>query len=100
MYQEVSQQHVNKERKKARELRKSRWWQNLLSAGTTCYYCEKPIQKSAITMDHIVPVSQGGFSTKGNVVASCKNCNNLKKDMTAVEWQLHLEAVKKAGKPP
>lgn len=95
MYHEVSQQHINSEREKARELRKSRWWQNILSAGTKCYYCEKSIKKAEITMDHIVPVSQGGFSTKGNVVASCKQCNTLKRDMTAVEWALHLEALKK-----
>jgi 5-methylcytosine-specific restriction protein A len=97
MYIEVSQQHITKERDKARELRKSRWWQNILSAGTTCYYCQKAIVKQDITMDHIVPVSQGGFSTKGNVVACCKSCNSLKKDMTAAEWQLHLESLAHKG---
>jgi 5-methylcytosine-specific restriction endonuclease McrA len=95
MYHEVSQQHINKEREKARELRKSRWWQNILSAGTTCYYCGRGIIRAEITMDHIVPVSQGGFSTKGNVVPCCKACNTMKRDMTAVEWQLHLESLRK-----
>jgi 5-methylcytosine-specific restriction endonuclease McrA len=44
-------------------------------------------------MDHIVPLAQGGKSTPGNVVPSCKVCNNLKRDMTAVEWLLHLESL-------
>jgi 5-methylcytosine-specific restriction protein A len=36
-------------------------------------------------MDHVVPVARGGKSAKGNVVASCKECNNRKKLMTPAE---------------
>jgi 5-methylcytosine-specific restriction endonuclease McrA len=36
-------------------------------------------------LDHVVPVARGGRSTKGNVVASCKECNNRKKLMTPAE---------------
>ncbi|MEZ4578779.1 MAG: HNH endonuclease [Desulfobacterales bacterium] len=30
-------------------------------------------------MDHIVPISKGGQSTKNNVVPCCKTCNSEKK---------------------
>jgi 5-methylcytosine-specific restriction enzyme A len=39
-------------------------------------------------MDHLVPVARGGRSVKGNVVASCKECNNRKKLMTPAELQM------------
>ena len=36
-------------------------------------------------MDHIVPVARGGKSTRGNIVACCKECNNRKKYLTPAE---------------
>ena len=76
-----------RQKEAAKELRASRWWQNLLQ-GTNCYYCQKEIKKLAVTMDHIVPLAQGGKSVRGNVVPACKDCNNKKKDRTAVDWQI------------
>ena len=74
-----------KEKEKAKQLRKSRWWQNLISQKPRCYYCEKVMEKSEVTMDHIVPISRGGKSTRGNVVPCCKPCNTKKRDQTAVD---------------
>lgn len=42
-------------------------------------------------MDHIVPIIRGGKSTKGNVVPSCKECNNQKKHMLPLEWEEYLQ---------
>ncbi len=42
-------------------------------------------------MDHIVPLSRGGKSTKGNLVVSCKSCNNNKKYYTPAEIVLRDE---------
>ena len=39
-------------------------------------------------MDHLVPVSRGGKSVKGNVVVACKECNNKKTYKTPVEMIL------------
>ena len=36
-------------------------------------------------MDHIVPLSRGGKSTKGNLVVACEPCNSDKKYYTAAE---------------
>jgi 5-methylcytosine-specific restriction protein A len=78
------EKHIAKERAKARDLRKSQWWQNKLNAGI-CHYCGKKFPRSELTMDHIVPVARGGKSTKGNIVPCCKACNNAKKYLTPVE---------------
>ena len=49
-------------------------------------------------MDHVVPVSRGGKSTKGNIVPCCKECNNAKKYLTPVEMLLtEMEKQEKAS---
>ncbi|RME14963.1 MAG: HNH endonuclease [Bdellovibrio sp.] len=79
--------HIKRERQKARELRKSRWWHQKLMEGI-CYYCQEKFSKDKLTMDHKVPLSRGGRSTKSNVVVCCKECNNQKKYFTPVELEL------------
>ena len=77
-------QHVAREKQKARELRQSQWWKQQVAAGK-CHYCGKPFPPEELTMDHIVPVSRGGTSTRGNVVPCCKSCNTEKKYLTPAE---------------
>ncbi len=74
----------SKEKDKARQLRKSQWWQAKLSKGV-CHYCGKTFPKEELTMDHKVPLARGGKSTKGNLVVSCKTCNSDKKYLTPAE---------------
>lgn len=93
---EAKLKHIKAEKIKARELRASRWWKTLI-ASASCYYCEKKLAPSEVTMDHRVPLSRGGRSTKGNVVAACKTCNNQKKNLTPVEWDAYLQGELKAN---
>lgn len=74
----ASDEEIRRERQKARELRASPWWKRRRAAGL-CHYCGGKFAPEALTMDHIVPIVRGGKSTKGNVVAACKECNNKKK---------------------
>ena len=84
--------HVARERAKARELKASAWWRNILAQGV-CHYCGRKFPPSELTMDHIVPVARGGKSTRGNVVAACLECNRKKKYLTPAEMVLReLEA--------
>lgn len=83
-----------KERQKARELRASQWWKRKLAKGV-CHYCGRSFSPKELTMDHIVPVSRMGKTTKGNVVPACKECNNKKKQLLPMEWDEYL---KKAGR--
>ncbi len=79
-----SPESIKKQKEKARALKDSVWWQNLLAKGA-CHYCGETFAKKELTMDHIVPVSRGGKSTKGNVVVACQPCNSDKKYYTAAE---------------
>jgi 5-methylcytosine-specific restriction endonuclease McrA len=92
----VDEEEIRHEKGKARELRKSRWWQNILAAGR-CHYCGRPTPKTDLTMDHVVPLTRGGKSTKGNLVACCKECNNRKKNLLPMEWEDYLENLGPAG---
>ena len=86
----VSEEDIRRERGKARDLRKTRWWQQKTASGT-CYYCETVVTFKDLTMDHLIPLARGGRSTKDNLVPSCKECNNKKKNMLPVEWEEHIK---------
>ena len=81
---ERDERHIARERAKARELRKSAWFQELLRKGI-CRYCGRKFPPEELTMDHVVPVVRGGKSSRGNVVVCCKECNNAKKYLTPAE---------------
>ena len=82
---EQKQRHIRKERAEAKKMKRSRWWQNLIRNRCRCYLCDKELSSEEVTMEHIVPLSEGGFSRKGNIAASCQPCNQKKYDRTAFE---------------
>jgi len=77
---EKDQKHIAREKLKAQETRKSQG---------ICYYCQAKFLPDELTMDHVVPLSRGGRSTKGNIVPCCKACNNKKKYLTPAEIVLN-----------
>jgi len=79
--------HIKRERAKARELRKTPYFQNLFRQGI-CHYCKKKFSPEELTLDHIVPVARGGKSTRGNMVVCCRDCNQKKKFLTPAEMLL------------
>ena len=85
---------IRREKGKARDLRKSRWWQQKISKGT-CYYCGVQVKPGELTMDHVVPLARGGRSTKDNLVACCKECNTKKRTMLPLEWDEYMARFKK-----
>jgi 5-methylcytosine-specific restriction protein A len=78
-------EHIRRERARARELRRSQWWKRRRGGGI-CHYCEGRFPPHSLTMDHVVPIVRGGRSTKGNVVPACKACNSGKKYQLA--WEI------------
>jgi 5-methylcytosine-specific restriction enzyme A len=91
-YDEVTEQDIRKEKEKARALKRSSWWQRRIQTGV-CYYCNREVGRTNLTMDHIVPLSRGGKSKKGNIVPACKECNNRKKYLLPIEWEEYLKAL-------
>ncbi len=86
----ISDDIIKRERAKARDLRKTGWWHQRMSKGE-CYYCGKKITVKELTMDHLVPLSRGGRSNKGNIVPACKDCNTKKKTMLPLEWSEYMD---------
>jgi len=62
-----------------------------------CQYCGKKFPTSELSLDHVVPRSQGGISTWENIVCACVGCNVRKGGRTPKEANLHL--IRKPEKP-
>ena len=82
--------HIKRERAKAKELKETQWWKNLRGRGE-CHYCKGRFPAKELTMDHVIPISRGGKSSKSNLVPACKECNNKKKYLLPVEWEEYLK---------
>jgi 5-methylcytosine-specific restriction endonuclease McrA len=46
--------------------------------GLNCYLCGKLLTYQTATIDHVIPLSQGGFHCPNNAKIACKNCNSSK----------------------
>jgi len=46
--------------------------------GHQCAYCGIYVRDVNITVDHIIPISQGGNSNLSNLAIACRPCNNVK----------------------
>lgn len=49
-----------------------------------CFYCQRRLSPRIMTLDHVVPLAQGGDHSYRNVVACCTDCN-------AMKWQHKAE---------
>ncbi len=55
-----------------------------------CQYCGKRFPTSELSLDHVVPRSQGGISTWKNIVCACTDCNKHKGGRRPVEAGMKL----------
>lgn len=55
-----------------------------------CQYCNKKLTSSQVTIDHVVPRSQGGGNSFTNCVTSCQFCNAYKGNRTPEEAGMQL----------
>jgi 5-methylcytosine-specific restriction endonuclease McrA len=91
------EEDLKRERAKARDLRQSQWWKRRCARGV-CHYCGRPTPPKDLTMDHVVPLSRGGRSVKGNLVPACKECNTKKKQLLPMEWAACLSQMASGDK--
>ena len=56
----------------------------------TCQLCGCVLPAAELTLDHVVPRSQGGKSAWENLVACCYACNNSKGDRTPEQAGMKL----------
>jgi hypothetical protein len=59
----------------------------------TCLYCGETFPKSALSRDHVTPVSQNGQDTWTNLVTACIRCNTHKAGRTPEEAGMQLLAI-------
>ncbi len=62
--------------------------------GHKCQYCGEKFNPKSLTLDHVVPVVQGGEKTWENIVTACVPCNQKKGGRTP-----HQAAMKLLKKP-
>lgn len=95
----VDEKDIRREKEKSRNLRRTHWWYKKIQKGI-CHYCHCQVGQKQLTMDHVVPLSRGGKSKKGNIVPACKECNNKKKYLLPIEWEEYLESLSKQDSDP
>ena len=59
---------------------KKKWLRQYQAQKGLCALCEKPLEVSEATKDHIVPKSKGGSPEWGNIWLTCLACNQAKAD--------------------
>lgn len=60
-----------------------------------CAYCGKGLNKRAMTVDHIRPISKGGKNSMKNYLPACQECNCMKGSRHIDKWRV---LAKKLGK--
>lgn len=50
-----------------------------------CQYCGTPVTGADATIDHVIPVCQGGRSTWENATTACRPCNYKKSNQTKMK---------------
>lgn len=61
--------------------------------GYLCMYCGEHFPVSALSRDHITPLSLGGQDVWTNVITACRRCNNHKAGRTPEQAGMQLLAV-------
>ncbi len=62
-----------------------------------CQYCGRKFPMSELSLDHVVPRSQGGGTDWQNIVCACVKCNVKKGGRTPAE--AHMKLISKPVKP-
>lgn len=58
----------------------------LFEQGGCCHYCKEPITPETATADHQWPQARRGRTTRTNIVAACRPCNNAKGSLSHIEF--------------
>lgn len=57
-----------------------------------CFYCGT---KENITVDHVIPLSRGGYDSIGNILSACLSCNSQKNARFIMEYRIGKSAPRK-----
>lgn len=62
-----------------------------------CQYCGQRFGKTHLTLDHVIPIVQGGKKSWENIVTACKPCNQRKGGRTPL--QAGVKLIRKPRRP-
>ena len=51
-----------------------------------CLWCGRDVSDGGATIDHVKPVSAGGRDVRTNLITSCIDCNQRRKDWSVAEF--------------
>lgn len=75
----IAMVRAGEQQSKKRQRRRTRSIRQILLTGKgllRCRWCKCILTRETATVDHIVPISHGGRTTKDNCVLSCEKCNH------------------------
>ncbi len=82
-----------------RQALRSLRFQILVRDAFTCQYCGRKAPEAELEIDHIQPRSQGGVSSWANLITSCADCNQGKRDRLLVPQQAEDKRPSASGPP-
>lgn len=63
------------------------WKETVIYFNGECAYCGRTMRKGErLTRDHLVPVSEGGYTNQENIVPACSCCNASKGSQEWRSW--------------
>lgn len=62
-------------------------------SNNRCFYCGKSFDYVKFEYDHFEPLSLNRNGQRSNIVASCKDCNRKKSDLTIENFRQKLEKI-------
>ncbi len=60
------------------ELTRQEWLATLEWFGFTCAYCGVSCEDRDLALDHYIPLTRGGPTTRANCIPACRACNSQK----------------------
>jgi 5-methylcytosine-specific restriction endonuclease McrA len=75
-------------------------------SGRRCWYCGRQVafdrkaktaKERFATVDHQIPLAQGGTNSRENRVTACISCNHEKSNMTVEEYRVFLMKARQEG---
>ena len=60
--------------------------QAMAEQDSACAYCLSPLTEATATVDHVIPLAQGGTHRLANLVVACGSCNSMKNARTVEQW--------------
>ena len=80
-------QPVERARKKKKPRGHRKWLNKLFQYAEHCWYCDCQLSLASATIDHIVPLSQGGTDAFENLRLACAPCNNARESRDPEEFR-------------